>query len=150
LAEIRILTEKDLDRAKSLMRALCNEVNVPFDEERWEKSIQRRLTDDEVWGIHFLLLAEEDGQPCGIAFAEVLEDIPGGIDYYGYISNIYVSPELRGRGIGKQLLLESIKSLKRSNISKIRLNIRTKMEKLTKLVETLGFKEVFKIMEKND
>jgi len=142
------MTEKDLEAAKKLMINLCKEVNVPFDEDRWNKSMKRRLSEDEIWGIHFLLLAVENSEPCGIAFSEVREELPGSLDYYGYISNVYVAPEKRGKGIGRQLLDESIKSLKRSNISKIRINVRTRLEKVTKLVEKLGFKEVFKIMEK--
>lgn len=147
MVNIRIMTENDLEVAKDLMIALCEEVNVHFDEDRWKESISRRISDDEIWGIHFLLVAEEGDRICGIAFSEVREEVPGGLTY-GYISNVYVTPEERGKGIGKQLLLESIKSLNRIKVSKIRLNVRGEMKRATNLYKKLGFKEVYTTMEK--
>ena len=129
------------------MKDLCKELGVPFDEKRWNDSIKRRISEDEIWGIHFLLLAEDKGKICGIAFSEVREEIPGAIAY-GYISNVYVIPEERGKGIGKLLLYESIKSLERSKVSKIRINVRSEMETAMKLYKESGFREAFITMEK--
>ncbi len=143
------MTKKDTDVAKKLMMALCEEVNVQFDEERWNQSIKRRLAEDEIWGIHFLLLAEENNKVCGIAISEVREKILGALDYYGYIDNVYVLPEYREKGVGTQLLLELIKSLKRSNVLKVRLNVRSDNGEAVKILKKLGFKEVLKSMEKD-
>ncbi|NVM03946.1 MAG: GNAT family N-acetyltransferase [Candidatus Helarchaeota archaeon] len=153
MAKIRIMTEKDIDVAKKLMKALVNEMDERFDEDRWNESINTRLSDDEIFGIYFTLIAEESnagekGKICGIAFSEVREEIPGSV-IYGYISNVYVIPEKRNNGIGTQLLKESIKSLKRSNVSKIRLNIKSNMESGLKIVKKIGFKEISKTMEIN-
>lgn len=143
------MTEKDGDAAKELMKALVNEMNEAFDEARWRESINRRLSDEEIFGIYFTLLAEDEkGKICGIAFSEVREEIPGSVNY-GYISNVYVIPEHRENGIGTLLLTESIKSLKRCNISKIRLNIKSNMDRGLKLVKKIGFKEISKTMEIN-
>ena len=147
--KVRLMTENDIEAAKDLMIELCKEIGVPFDDDRWDNSIKRRLSDDEIWGIHFLLIAESDKKPCGIAFCEVREDPIRSYDYYGYISNVFVLPKDRGKGIGRLLLNESIKSLNTNNIKRIRLNVRSELKELTQLVKDFGFKEVFKIMEKN-
>lgn len=148
MARIRIMTEKDLNVAKELMKALVSEMNEQFDDDRWDESINRRLSDEEIFGIYFTLIAEENSKICGIAFSEVREEIPGSV-IYGYISNVYVIPEERKKGIGAQLLKESISSLRRSNVSKIRLNIKSTMGDALKLVEKVGFKEISKTMEIN-
>ncbi|MFX1453293.1 MAG: GNAT family N-acetyltransferase [Promethearchaeota archaeon] len=146
MVKIRIMTKKDIEEAKKLMKALVNEMNEQFNEERWNESINKRLSDEEIFGIYFNLIAEEEGKICGIAFSEVREDIPGSV-VHGYISNVYVIPEKRENGIGSQLLYESIESLRRCNISKIRLNIKSDMERAVKLVKKVGFKEIYKTME---
>jgi len=54
-------------------------------------------------------LAESNGQPCGHVFLSLVEKVPsplGGSAVLGYVTNFYVAPEQRNRGLGTALLAE--------------------------------------------
>jgi ribosomal protein S18 acetylase RimI-like enzyme len=54
-------------------------------------------------------LAEVDGRPCGHVFVCLVQKIPSpfpGPEALGYVTNVYVVPEQRNRGLGKALLDE--------------------------------------------
>lgn len=54
-------------------------------------------------------LAEVGGRPCGQVFVSLVEKFPSpypGSEALGYVTNFYVTPEHRNRGLGKALLDE--------------------------------------------
>ncbi|MFF9480159.1 GNAT family N-acetyltransferase [Streptomyces sp. NPDC014733] len=54
-------------------------------------------------------LAEVDGRPCGHVFVCLVEKVPSPFpssDALGYVTNFYVTPEQRNRGLGRALLDE--------------------------------------------
>ncbi|MFJ5229776.1 GNAT family N-acetyltransferase [Kitasatospora sp. NPDC088391] len=54
-------------------------------------------------------LAEADGRVCGHVFLQLVEKVPSpypSADTLGYVTNFYVTPERRGRGLGGALLDE--------------------------------------------
>ncbi|MEV8567228.1 GNAT family N-acetyltransferase [Streptomyces sp. NPDC051322] len=54
-------------------------------------------------------LAEAGGRPCGHVFVSLVEKIPSpcpGPEALGYVTNFYVIPEQRNRGLGRALLDE--------------------------------------------
>lgn len=54
-------------------------------------------------------LAEVAGQPCGHVFLGLVDKVPspfGGSTMLGYVTNFYVTPEHRNRGLGAALLAE--------------------------------------------
>ncbi|MGW3809823.1 N-acetyltransferase family protein [Micromonospora sp. NPDC005113] len=54
-------------------------------------------------------LAEAGGQPCGHVFVCLVEKVPSpspGSEALGYVTNFYVTPEQRNRGLGRALLDE--------------------------------------------
>jgi GNAT superfamily N-acetyltransferase len=54
-------------------------------------------------------VAEVDGEPCGHVFMCLVEKVPSPFrrsDALGYVTNFYVTPEQRNRGIGTALLNE--------------------------------------------
>lgn len=54
-------------------------------------------------------VAEVGGQPCGHAFLCLVEKMPKpvpGATALGYVTNFYVTPEQRNRGVGRALLNE--------------------------------------------
>ncbi|MEU9565312.1 N-acetyltransferase [Streptomyces sp. NPDC048161] len=55
-------------------------------------------------------LAEVGGRPCGHVFVCLVEKVPSpypGSDELGYVTNFYVTPEQRNRGLGQALLDEA-------------------------------------------
>ncbi len=75
------------------------------------------------------------------------------INYYdgeivGYISEVYVLPEFRRKGIARQLCIEGIKRLKESGYHKVQLNVFAG-NGAKQLYQKLGFHEVSTVMEKN-
>jgi ribosomal protein S18 acetylase RimI-like enzyme len=59
----------------------------------------------------FVLLAEHDGQPVG--FIAVMDRPENG--YEAFVDNLHVSANLKGRGIGKILMMEAAKILRAMN-----------------------------------
>lgn len=54
-------------------------------------------------------LAEVGGRPCGHVFVSLVEKVPSpyqGSEALGYVTNFYVAPEQRNRGLGRALLNE--------------------------------------------
>lgn len=52
-------------------------------------------------------LAEVAGRPCGHVFLGLVDKVPGpfsGAEVLGYVTNFYVTPEQRNRGLGTALL----------------------------------------------
>lgn len=82
----------------------------------------------------FLVAIDEDGNVAGYAGVHVILD-------EAYIANIAVRPELRGQGIGGQLLDIFIKFSKESGISFLTLEVRPSNTAAIALYEGRGFRE---------
>lgn len=65
----------------------------------------------------------------------------------GMISEVYVIPEFRRDGIGRQLCLEGINRLQEQGLNKVQLNVFAG-NKARQLYQQLGFQEVTTLMEK--
>jgi ribosomal protein S18 acetylase RimI-like enzyme len=65
----------------------------------------------------------------------------------GMISEVYVIPEYRRKGIAKQLCIEGIKNLKEQGLQKVQLNVFAG-NGAKQLYQKLGFQEVSVLMEK--
>ncbi|ATL71622.1 GNAT family N-acetyltransferase [Nocardia terpenica] len=83
---------------------------IPQDQEKFttecEEWLRTRMAGQwRVW------LAEVGGQPCGHVFVSLVEKVPSpypGSDALGYVTNFYITPEQRNRGLGRALLEEVI------------------------------------------
>lgn len=83
-----------------------------------------------------ILIAELAGKPVGcVALA------PAGSGAYE-VSKMAVSPELRGRGIGRTLLTAAIARARELGARSLFLGSSTKLEAAVHLYETLGFRHV--------
>ena len=60
----------------------------------------------------------------------------------GHITNVAVTPEKRGKGYGKILILEAIKSLREKQASYIILEVRVSNEKAVNLYKSFGFRVI--------
>lgn len=60
----------------------------------------------------------------------------------GHITNVAITPEKRGKGYGKALILHAIKSLREKKASYIILEVRISNEKAVNLYKSLGFRVI--------
>lgn len=64
----------------------------------------------------------------------------------GFIYELYVFPKYRKRGIGKNLMLHGLSSLRSNGMKKVQLNVFSS-NPARKMYEKLGFREVTSLME---
>ena len=84
-----------------------------------------------------LLFAELDGQPAGCVGVRPLAGSEGVCE----MKRLYVTPEMRGRGVGRRLALAAIKAAKEIGYRKLLLDTLPAMRVAVKLYRELGFKE---------
>jgi GNAT superfamily N-acetyltransferase len=109
MMDIRTATQNDAFNLAHL-RFDFRTRNVPGDEAReeflarCEAWMRQRLLDDGLWRCW---IAEEDGIPVGNIWLNMIEKIPNPApetECHAYITNFYVLGEMRGKGVGSQLL----------------------------------------------
>ncbi|WP_328761169.1 MULTISPECIES: GNAT family N-acetyltransferase [unclassified Streptomyces] len=82
---------------------------VPQNEEEFAAECEQWLRSRMV-GLWRVWIAEVGGQPCGHVCVCLVEKVPSpypGSDALGYVTNFYVVPEQRNRGLGRALLDEA-------------------------------------------
>ena len=67
--------------------------------------------------------------------------------HWGYISDLYVAPDHRGRGIGADLLRTCLEYLRSAGVSHTRLSVWAQNERAMRLYRKAGFKDYMLIME---
>lgn len=98
---IRTATEADIPQILSFIRALAAYERAPDAVTATEEDLARHGFGPNPY--YQCLIAEHDGQPAGFAF--FFFDYSTWLGRPGiYLEDIFVYPELRGRGIGKALL----------------------------------------------
>jgi len=98
-----------------------------------------------------ILLAEDEGVIIGF-IASRSYDPPlklKGFDRYAAITDLYVLPEYRGRGIGRMLMERCLSRLKSRGFTKVRLSVWVGNRKAIRLYRSLGFKPRVIVMEKD-
>ncbi|MBS3072973.1 GNAT family N-acetyltransferase [Candidatus Pacearchaeota archaeon] len=97
--------------------------------------IKKELVDSISSPKRFLLFIEDDKiigyMICSIILSEHQN--------YGYIDDIFVYKKFRGNGLGKMLINEFIKILRKKNIKKLRLGVNIRNKKAIKMYKELGF-----------
>jgi len=133
---IRQATANDRD----LLRELWEEFEAGLDQEPY-----LRETWDEAWedlavtvddGV--ALIAEEDGRALGFVFC-VLGDRGRRT---AHVTDIYVRPEARRRGIGRALLAELIEPTRAAGLEHVSLEVLVRNADARRLYERLGFASV--------
>ncbi len=143
---IREATIADEPRIKELINKL-HEFEMPMEElytsrvETAERNLfffKRRTKNDN--GLIFV--AEVDGKIIGYAVCWI-EKRPTylyKVDRVGYISDIFVEQDYRGKGTGSALLSKVLDWFKNKNIKYVELSVLAKNEKAKKFYEKHGFK----------
>ena len=88
-----------------------------------------------------MLIAKNEGRLVGFAYASFIRDFPFEVSgHVSVINDVYVLPEFRGIGIGKQLVIECMDKLKTHGAEAVRLTVLADNKAVVELYERLGFK----------
>ena len=111
LATITLVDAETLDAVIGLFEAQLREHKITTSRDDL-RAVTRTVIADRRHG--FILVARApDGSPIGVAYASSLLSLEhGGVS--GWIEELYVSPQWRGRGIGSRLLAEVVARAKES------------------------------------
>jgi len=133
---IRPLTDADVD----LIRELWKEFEVELDDEPYLRETWEEAWEDLAVTLHegVALLAEEDDRAVGFVFC-VLGDRGRRT---AHVTDIYVRPEARGRGIGRALLAELVEPAREAGLAHVSLEVLMRNTEARRLYERLGFAHV--------
>lgn len=139
---IRSYQEKDYERVEHLVHSLANLFGDDFDS-RWFKIYMEKRLLENVPGCYVAVC--EDKGVVGSIFCDVLRDPTG--SSYGYISNMMVKEDCRGKGIGEKLLDAAIRYLTITGVPRIWGNVREETAAMVHLFEKNKFKKKFTTYE---
>ena len=131
--EVRRASETDREVLRELWHEFMDEVKEP---EYW------RGTWDEAWAgmseyiaNHVALIAEEEGRVVGYELARLERP------RMGYVSDLYIRPDVRRRGIAKRLLARAIEELRDQGAEYLTLNVNLDNDAARTVYRRLGFRE---------
>lgn len=140
--EIRKLGKEDRDRFIELCCGLTayNKAQVWVDEDFTEIIKKRRLKVekllDNMKSNQMIFIAIEDQQPVGYIIGYVFQ----GMRTNGYIDELYIQDDARGKGIGSQLMSTAIDWIKHRGAKRITLNVFNWNDSAIKFYESHNFK----------
>jgi ribosomal protein S18 acetylase RimI-like enzyme len=113
-AAIRLADVSDAPALAVLRYALRSSTGVATEPEteflrRCAGWMEAHLKESDSWRCW---IAEEGGKPIGALWLQLVEKIPNPRaepEHHGYITNFYVQPTARGRGIGSQMLRAALR-----------------------------------------
>ena len=115
-------------------RVVLSEENII----KWVSLAQELLSKDP----NSIFIAEVDGKIIGYVMFVKKVETPLKLKYdYALITDLYVKPEYRGKGIGKKLLLTVLEYLKREGVKYVEITVWANNIKAINLYKKLGFKE---------
>jgi len=133
---IRHATPDDHDLLRELWEEFEAELgHEPYQRETWEEAWED-LSVTVAEGV--ALVAEDDGRPVGFVFC-VLGDRGR---HTAHVTDIYVRPEARGRGIGRALLAELVEPAREAGLAHVSLEVLMRNSEARRLYERLGFAPV--------
>lgn len=143
---IRLVMPEDKEDIERLTRELIKEKGEEFIEKRYEWGILRRIYDPlQRHGI-FVAEIEEQKKKIGMIFGELRVDPFGETECH--IKELFVEPDYRQKGVGKQLLSQLIDHLKKINVKTLKINLHFDSIKTKKLLDSFDFKPKYTVMEK--
>jgi ribosomal protein S18 acetylase RimI-like enzyme len=133
---IRRATAADLD----LLRELWEEFEAGLDQEPYLRETWDEAKEDLSATVEdgVALIAEEDGRALGFVFC-ILGDRGRRT---AHVSDLYVRPEARGRGIGQALFAELVEPARAAGLEHVSLEVLVRNTEARRLYERLGFAPV--------
>ena len=138
---VDIATPDDIEALKELTKELVEGLEQEFEPKRFDWGIRRRLYDP--LQRHGILIAKDiknDNTVVGMIVAELRIDPYGSSE--GYIKQVFLRKEYRGKGIGKVLLESALQHLK-----KVKVNLKERATKAAQLYKKSNFKKVYEVLE---
>ena len=133
---IRDATAADAAAIAAIYAPLVTDTIVSFEEEPPSTAeMAQRIAAAHVW-----LVAEEDGEVVGYAYAARFH--PRAAYRWSAEASIYLAPEGRGRGVGKQLVTELLDRLRAMGFVNVFGGVALPNPASERLLESFGFKEV--------
>ncbi len=149
--EIEVVTEYDYDDVTKLMLLLCEFMGTKFDEDRWQRTFEKRLFEPERC-VGFI--ARREDMPVGMIFV----DVKG---RYGLITNVYTIPEERAtvpvgplrlpkseEHLGELLLIKAMEFMREKGGREALINLKRGTLRAEKLYQRMGFKEKYVVLSK--
>jgi len=108
--------------------------------------VEEYLKSDWIEDYHYFLVEEEDRVigGCGLSLFRIPPKSAQISGFYAYLSNMYVEPEFRRKGVGRLLMKHVIDYCKSKHIALIFLHA---SDKGLQLYNTLGFESSQKLMQ---
>jgi GNAT superfamily N-acetyltransferase len=135
-AEAFEASTNDPDELMGLMQSFYAEEEYPFDEARTERALRAMLTDPFYGAVWVFRL---DGRAVGylvVTHGYSLEF--GGRD--AFVDEVYMIPEMRGRGFGAQALRIAEEHCRRHGIGALHLEVERENARARALYERSGYK----------
>jgi L-amino acid N-acyltransferase YncA len=133
---IRDATAEDAAAIAAIYAPLVADTIVSFEEEPPSaEEMADRIAASHVW-----LVAEEDGEVVGYAYAAKFH--PRAAYRWSTEASIYLSPDARGRGIGKRLVGDLLERLKQMGFVNVFGGTALPNPASERLLESFGFKTV--------
>ncbi|MFB0561033.1 MAG: GNAT family N-acetyltransferase [Candidatus Lokiarchaeia archaeon] len=149
--EIEMVTEYDYDDATKLMLCLCEFMGTKFNEDRWQKTFEKRLFEPERC-VGFI--ARREDIPVGMVFVEVKGK-------HGLITNVYTIPEERctvpvgpirlpksEEHLGELLLTKAMEFIREKGGKEALINLKRGTIRAEKLYQRMGFTEKYMVLSK--
>jgi ribosomal protein S18 acetylase RimI-like enzyme len=144
--KIEIATPDQIDELRNLTQELVEGLGQTFDPKRFDWGIRRRLYDPlQRHGILIAVDEDKDSEVVGMIIAELRIDPFGTSE--GYIKQVFLKDEYRGKGIGETLIKKAIEHLKKIKVEKIKVNIKGKAKEAVNLYSKMHFKKVYEVLE---
>ena len=142
----------EVDKLIALWKEFLNDPSaidrlIPTHEEntkRWTELVNKQIAEDP----RQILVAEEGGKLVGYVMCQRQTKTALQMRHqWGYISDLYVVPSHRRRGIGRDLLRACLDYLQSIGVSHARLGVWSPNSHAIRLYRQLGFKEYMLMME---
>ncbi len=131
---IRDAQPSDLELLHRLRDEFQQELDKPpFFGESWE-TVADEVADTLANGV--ALIAEDDGTPVGYALASVVPRTP----IRGHLYDLYVNGDVRGRGVGRELIGRTAERLRQRGVTHLSLDVALTNDSARRLYERLGFR----------
>jgi len=144
--KIEIATPDQIEQLRNLTQELVEGLGQDFDPKRFDWGIRRRLYDPlQRHGILIAIDEDKDSDVVGMIIAELRIDPFGTSE--GYIKQVFLKDDYRGKGIGELLIKKAIEHLKKIKVEKIKVNIKEKAKEAANLYAKMHFKKVYEVLE---
>ncbi|MFX1239370.1 MAG: GNAT family N-acetyltransferase [Promethearchaeota archaeon] len=143
---VDIATPDDIEALKALTKQLVEDLDQEFEPKRFDWGIRRRLYDPlQRHGILIAKDSEKNNEVIGMMVAELRIDPYGSSE--GYIKQVFLKSEYRGRGLGSVLLHKALEHLKKVKVQKVKVNLKSRATKAGELYRKTHFKKVYEVLE---